>query len=625
MCGICGFYNSKVPPDVLQSMCNSIVHRGPDDSGYYHEMGLVGIGMRRLSIIDIHGGQQPIFNEDRSLVVVFNGEIYNFMMLRDDLERKGHHFKTRTDTEVIVHGYEEYGLQVFEKLDGMFGIALWDMKRHRLILARDRMGIKPIYHTWVNGSLVFASEIKAMAQYPGFESKLDLVALDGYLTYQYVPAPLTLFKGIRKLRPGHLLMIESGNSNMIEQPFWQLNFKPPERILSESEWIETLELTLSAAVRSHLVSDVPLGAFLSGGVDSSMIVALMAKNMSEPAKTFTVGFVAKDPRSELRYARTVADYLDTDHHELMVTADMLQQLPDLIWHMDEPLGDPASLPTFFVSKLAKDCGVTVALSGEGADEMFAGYPKYKYDRYLNVYQKIPKKIRCTIPYLLHFLPDFERGKRLLNRLATTSTANQRALSWRKVGFPDHYRTQLLTRAAHAEMGCQVDGLLESLLPAEDHLTNLQRMLQLDTLSWLPDDLLMKVDRMSMAASLEARVPYLDNGVVALAERLPDSLKVRGRITKYALKAVARKVLPSNIVDRPKHGFELPLDEWIRDDPKAFFRTFLLDGPMLRTRLFNDTYINRMLRLHYEGKADHGARIWMLANLNIWMNRFDVKM
>jgi asparagine synthase (glutamine-hydrolysing) len=600
------------------------VHRGPDDCGYYYELGQIGLGMRRLSIIDVNGGKQPIFNEDRTLVIVFNGEIYNFMRLRSDLEKRGHQFRTRTDTEVIIHGYEEYGLQVFEKLDGMFAVALWDNKQRRLILARDRIGIKPIYYTWVKGSLVFASEIKSMMQYPGFEAKIDLVALDGFLTYQYAPAPLTLFKGVFKLRPGHLLIVQPGSSKSIEHCFWKFGFESSDKAKSEAEWIEILEMTLEAAVRSHLVSDVPLGAFLSGGVDSSTIVALMARSVPEPVKTFTVGFVAKNPRNELGYARAVADYLGTDHHELMVTANMVKQLPDLIWHMDEPLGDPASLPTFFVSKLAKDCGVTVALSGEGADEMFAGYPKYAYDRYLEIYQKLPLAIRRGIPFAFNLFPGFEREKRLLRKMANVTTSHQRALGWRQTGFSDYYRTRLLTREAKAEIENQTYPLLENHLSNMGPLTRIQKMLQIDTVSWLPDDLLMKVDRMSMAASLEARVPYLDNNVVALAESMPDTLKLRGQTTKYLLKTIARKLLPASITDRAKHGFELPLSDWIRGDLGSHFTGLIMDGPLQRTGLFDQAYIAELLNANQQSHADHSHRIWMLGNLSLWLHRFVVK-
>ncbi len=624
MCGICGFVGSSASEYILQAMCATIVHRGPDDSGYFYETGRVALGMRRLSIIDVSGGGQPIFSERRDVAVVFNGEIYNFARLRDDLRAKGHHFTTRADTEVIVHGYEEYGLQVFEKLDGMFGIALWDRRQQRLIVARDRIGIKPVYYAWVNGSFVFASEIKPITLFPGFEAQLDLVALDGYLTYQYVPAPLTLFKGVRKLRPGHLLIIEPGKLNAQERPFWQFHFEQPGRTRSDAQWIDLLEETLDAAVRSHLVSDVPLGAFLSGGVDSSTIVALMARAMNRPVKTFSVGFAGKNAKNELSHAQTVAHHLHTDHHALMVTPDMVRDLPALIWHMDEPLGDPAALPTFFVAKLAKERGVTVALSGEGADEMFAGYTKYRLDRYLRLYQGLPARLRRTLLSLLSRLPHFERHRRLLTKTASISTTDERVIAWRKVGFPDHYRARLLTRDLQAEVDQHAQDLVRTHLADTGHLTALQKMLQLDTLSWLPDDLLMKVDRMSMAASVEARVPYLDNRVVGLAESMPDRLKLRGRATKYALKAVARKLLPPFIVERPKHGFELPLDEWIRDELGVHFRSLLLDGPVANPHLFDQAYINNIITAHRASKADHGARIWLLANLALWLDRFAVK-
>jgi asparagine synthase (glutamine-hydrolysing) len=625
MCGICGYVGSNTSAEVLRLMTNTLQHRGPDDSGYYFDAGQVALGMRRLSIIDVEGGKQPIFNEGSTLVVVFNGEIYNFVQMRTDLEAKGHQFTTRTDTEVIVHGYEECGLKIFEKLNGMFGIAIWDQVKRRLILARDRIGIKPIYYAWINKYFVFASEIKAIIRFPGFVPKLDLVALDGYLSYQYAPAPLTLFKGVRKLLPGHFLIVEPENPNMTDQAYWQFEFKPLERLLSDREWIEELRITLDSAVRSHLVSDVPLGAFLSGGVDSSSIVALMCRVVSRPVKTFTVGFMAKNPKNELSYARAVARELHTDHHELMVAPDMVHQLPELIWHMDEPMGDPAALPTFFVSKLAKECGVKVALSGEGADEMFAGYPKYWLDGYLRLYQKLPRDLRRTISFSLEILPRFERQKRLLAKVSKASNGNDRLLCWRKVGFPDHYRERLLTDEVRTEVSRQADDLVETYLSDANHLTDLQKMLHLDTLSWLPDDLLMKVDRMSMAASIEARVPYLDNNVIALAERMPDTFKMRGPITKYLLKEMARKLLPNSIVDRPKHGFELPLDEWIRGELGEHFRALLLDESLSRSPLFNKTYITELLDRHSESKADHGPRIWMLGNLQLWLDRFGVSL
>jgi asparagine synthase (glutamine-hydrolysing) len=624
MCGICGYVGADLPQAVLQAMCASLRHRGPDDDGAYVEPGRVALGMRRLSIIDVAGGRQPIFNEDRRVVTVYNGEIYNFAALRTALEARGHRFTTRTDTEVIVHGYEEYGPDIFEKLDGMFGIAVWDSAAGRLVLARDRLGIKPVYYAWSQGRLIFASEIKAILQVPGLVPRLDLAALDGYLTYQYVPAPLTLFSGIYKLPPGHWVSAAPGGSEPAPQPFWKFDFSPRQETGPAADWIEALEAALQSAVRSHLVSEVPLGAFLSGGVDSSTLVALMSRAMAQPVKTFSVGFEARTAKNELEQARAVARHLGTDHHELVVTPDMAHQLPQLVWHMDEPLGDPAALPTFFVSQLARRCGVTVALSGEGADEMFAGYPKYWQDRYLGLYTRLPVRLRRLALSMADRLPRPERERRLLARLARVQSEDERVLAWRKVGFPDPYRARLLAPEVQRAVSGRVDRWVARHLESDYGLSPLQKMLRLDTLSWLPDDLLMKVDRMSMASSLEVRVPYLDNQVVALAGRMPEGVKLAGRRTKHALKSVARRLLPSAIVDRPKQGFELPLDEWLRGALGRHFRELTLGRTLDQTGLFNRPYLEALWSTHQAGEAGHGARLWMLANLSVWLDTFQVQ-
>jgi asparagine synthase (glutamine-hydrolysing) len=604
--------------DVLRAMAGAMVHRGPDDEGF-HSDGALGLAFRRLSIIDLERGAQPISNEDGSVWSVLNGEIYNYMELRESLERKGHRFKTNADSEVIPHLYEEYGSSFVERLRGMFAIGLWDAGRRRLLAVRDRLGIKPLYYCDRGGSFAFASEIKALLADGVAGREVDLQALSDYVTFRYVPAPSTMFKGIFKVPPGHVVTVD--DSGPRTDRYWDFDFEA-RADGDERDLEERLRVMLRDCVRMRLMSDVPLGALLSGGIDSSMIVAVMSELTDSPVKTFSVGFESAGPLSELPYAKAVSERFGTDHYEIVVGYDdLVQHLPRLVWQQDEPVTEPAAIPTYMVSLLARR-HVVVVLTGEGADELFAGYPQYGLESWAGRYQRIPGPFRDRlIRPLVSSLPFAFRRLKVVERSLSTASEADRWSSW-FAGFSGREKESLLS----GDLSAAVDDLTGERV-FESHVSRLrtahpvEKMLYADTKVWLPDDLLMKMDKMSMAASLEARVPYLDHELVEFAASLPLGMKLEGLQGKGILRKLARDVLPKEIIKRKKVGFVVPINVWFRRGLKPLLDGMLLSERAIGRGYFERDYLRKLVREHTEGRVDHRRELWTLVNLELWMRTF----
>lgn len=617
MCGIAGIAggpNEIVDPALVHRMCQSIVHRGPDDEGILVKPG-IGLGMRRLSIIDLAGGHQPIFNEDRSVAVVYNGEIYNFPDLRRELEQRGHRFYTACDTEVIVHLYEEHGPECVQKLRGMFAIALYDERQHSLLLARDRLGIKPLHYAFVNGRLFFGSEIKAILAAAPELADIDRSALLQYFYFGYIPDPLTAFSPIKKLPPGHLLQFEDGGITV--RQYWDLPRYGTHSPRSEEECLEQLEHLLADAVRIRLISDVPLGALLSGGTDSSTVVALMARAASGPVKTFSIGFRHGD-FNEAPYARIVAERFGTEHHELVLEPDVVQTVETLTRSLEEPFGDSSMLPTYYVSCLARQ-HVTVALSGDGGDEAFAGYDRYRMHLHDRSFHWIPQATRDFYREHIHGLVPYKVPGRNL--------AYSVSLPWQDryiegVSLKPFQREMSLLSADFANGKCDSFAQFRKYLdqaPADDPLA---RVLYLDSKTYLPGDILTKVDRMSMATSLEARVPILDHVFLEWVTGLRPEWKLRGRSQKYLLKRLAERVgVPKEVLYRPKQGFALPLRHWMRYELKDLIVTSLTEPRTMQRGYFNSNGVRRILDEHFDGRRDHSPRIWRLLMMELWHRNF----
>ena len=622
MCGICGKFSfqsqEKVSEDLLDRMCRQIRHRGPDDQGMYVK-GPIGLGMRRLSIIDVAGGRQPIHNEDKTVWVVFNGEIYNFQELRDDLERRGHFFLTNSDTEVIVHAYEVYGVDFLGKLRGMFAIALWDAARQRLVLARDRVGKKPLYYTVAGGALLFGSEIKSLLQDPSVARRVDLRALDLYLTFQYVPAPLTMFQGIHKLPPAGVLLCENGTVKV--ERYWELDDTCDES-LGVEECCERLRSLLRESVRLRMISDVPLGAFLSGGLDSSIVVALMAEQSRFPVKTFSIGF-EEEEFSELKYARIVAERFGTDHHELIVKPDITELIPKLVWHFNEPFGDSSAIPTYYLSEMTRR-SVTVALSGDGGDELFAGYTKYPMFERMMAQHPLVSSLQRAINKPLSMIdpamfPDGSVPSKLIRSL-TVRTMSPEARNFYWLSYYDQFfKRRLYSRDVKNLISPEnAEAFYVAQLGASKRHDPISRILMADFLKYLPDDLLVKVDIASMANSLEVRCPLLDHKVVEFAAGIPWSYKVRGGETKWILKKAFSGLLPPEIVNRDKQGFAIPIDRWLRTTLKGYAHETLLSGNAGGMKQYFATeFVERLLSSHMSGMADHGGKLWLLLMFAVW--------
>jgi asparagine synthase (glutamine-hydrolysing) len=619
MCGFAAIFDPQgrpIDPDWLAEAASRLVHRGPDDAGFHAENG-VGLAFRRLSIVDVAGGAQPLSNEDGTVWIVYNGEIYNHLDLRRELEARGHRYRTHSDTESIVHGYEEWGDDVVQRLRGMFAFALWDRRRGRLLLGRDRLGIKPLYWTRVEGRFVCASEIKALFAVPGVARDVRVPALIEHLTLRYTAAPGTLFAGIEKLPPAHVMAVDAQGPE--PRRYWQLTWEP-KLALGDDEALEQLEQRLTESVRLRLMSEVPLGALLSGGVDSSLVVSIMSELLSRPVQTFSVGFDAPGPYSELPYARAVARHCRTDHREIVVGAeDLITELPRLVWHQDEPVSEPAAIPTFLVSQLARET-VTVVLTGEGGDELFAGYPKYGADPIARRLSRLPAALRDTLlDHGIDRLPFGFRKLQVVGRSARFRGEAERLSSW-FAGFAGDERTSLLTPALRAHDAAAARAFAETLAQSRA-ARPLDRMLDLDLKLWLSDDLLMKMDKMSMAASVEARVPLLDHPLVEWAARLPDRFKVRGLQGKVLLKRLARRRLPAEVVDRPKVGFTVPLSPWFRGPLRELVADTLLSATALGRGYFEPVTLRRYVDDHLEGRRDRARELWTLLTLELWHRAF----
>jgi asparagine synthase (glutamine-hydrolysing) len=606
-------------------MTDALVHRGPDDEGAYSDEQVV-LAMRRLSIIDLATGHQPLSNEDRSVWTVYNGEIFNFPELRRELEAGGHRFSTRSDTEVIVHLYEEAGEGFVHRLNGMFAIALWDTKRRKLVLVRDRLGIKPLHTLEWNGRLYFASEIKALLR-TGFPREMDLEALSQFFTFEYIPAPRTIFKGIRKLLPGQMIIVQNGRVET--RRYWDVRYAAeaqPAESRSEESWAEEIYERLKGAVRRRLISDVPLGVFLSGGIDSSAVTALMAEVSSGPVRSFSIGF-QEETFNELPWARVVAERFRTEHTEFVVGPDQVRELvPVLAGCLDEPLADASCIPTYIISKLARR-HVTVALAGDGGDELFAGYDTHKAFRLARLYRRVPAFLRKgLVRPIVRRLPasakrlsfEFKAKKFISGVEHRPEVAN--ILWWGAYG-PEE-KSQLFSsglRAALAEEGLfePVDYWLSS-APADD---TLDRICYLDLKLYLQDDLLVKVDRMSMANSLEIRAPFLDYTFVEFAATIPPALKLKGFRSKYILRKMLRRLLPQEILAKKKIGFDIPLGDWIRKGLRDFVLETLRPENLRKHGLFEPRFVARVLDEHFRGRHNHRQLLWPLIIFQSWHDRY----
>ena len=619
MCGICGVYryNSSefVNEQILRSMLEVNRHRGPDDEGLYFDTGLA-IGMRRLSIIDLAGGKQPIYNEDKTIITVFNGEIYNYRELRGQLQKRGHIFTTESDTEVIVHLYEDLGEECVHQLRGMFSFAVWDIRRLRLFMARDRLGIIPLYYTQTGSQLVFGSEIKSLLLYPEIQARLDLKALNNYLLLKYVPAPQTMFEGIKSLPPGHMLICDSQGITVRE--YWDLLFSNEGSVKKkEEEYAEQLEALLRESVKLHLNSDVPFGAFLSGGIDSSTIVALMSQFLDEPVKTFSVGFDRDgNGKDELPYARLIADKYRTDHREIIIEAkDFVEMAEKVIWHLDQPIADQATIATYMVSKLASQ-HVKMVLTGEGGDELFAGYARYSGERLSPFFRHIPKTIKSLALAASDRIPGLRRPKIALNALCQ-SDENERFAAWFPLFIEDSKQSLLAPALKNEFENMTRNQAFVQQLARTNANEPLNRMLYVDTKLWLPDYLLLRGDKLSMAASLEARVPILDHKIVEFAASLPPNFKLKRLTRKYLLKKISRKLLPTEITERKKEGFPIPISKWLKNEARPFMRDLLSPATIKRRGLFDPVYIETMLKEFESGFADHSNLLWGLVSLELW--------
>ncbi len=624
MCGIAGFYEFEgrrsIERETLESMLSALYHRGPDDAGMFLE-GRVALGMRRLSIIDLAGGKQPISNEDGTLTIVFNGEIYNYRELQERLRAHGHVIATSSDTEVIVHLYEELGEDCVKELRGMFTFAIWDSNRRCLFIARDRLGIKPLYYTEHHGSLIFGSEIKAILQHPEVQASLDVDALGDFLSLKYVPAPATMFRAIRALPPAHTLTCDRNGIRIAQ--YWQLSFadsQPGHK--TEEEFAEELEALLRESVRLHLVSDVPFGAFLSGGLDSSTIVALMQQMMNTPVKTFSVGFEGggSEKFSELPYARLVAERFGTDHHEVYVRPDDLMNLAEkVVWHMDQPIADNACIANYMVSELASR-HVKMVLAGEGGDELFAGYARYPGEQLASCFQFIPGSIKSRALGMLQKLPGLRRPKVALFALCQPDELS-RLINWFPL-FNRSMKSSLLSSELLRQLSDPYSEQPFRQRLAETDATHwLNRMLFVDTTLWLPDDLLARGDKTSMAASIEARVPLLDHKLVEFAATLPPQMKLKRLTRKFLLRKVAKRWLPAEIINRKKQGFPMPFSLWFRKEARSYVRDLLSTETVKRRQLFNPACVETLLDQHESGVADHGALIWGLLAVELWHRIF----
>lgn len=627
MCGITGQIASNAPSEgaTLDRMCDALTHRGPDDRGVYRD-GEVGLAMRRLSILDIEGSRQPLFNEDSSLCLVFNGEIYNYRQLRTELLARGHRFATDGDGETILHLYEEFGTDCVKRLRGMFSFALWDKKRRKLVLAVDHYGIKPLYYFQNAGTFVFGSEIKSLLEYPEVEVELNCASLEKYLTFLYVPGEETLLRGVRKLPPGHILVFQNGSSSC--ERYFELGApeqQQPRR--SDQEWVELFLAAAEESVRAHMISDVPVGAFLSGGVDSSLMVALMSKVSGEQIRTFSIGYDQDGANfDERQYARIAAGHCRTEHRELIVTSRMAQDaLPELLSRLDVPMGDASVLPNYLLAGFARE-HVKVALSGLGCDELCAGYERHLGAILPERFPPLRWLLGARLfPQLMNLLPDSRSGKHWQERLKRFAASASLPFDQRFFSliakFSERDKRLLLANSPAAE---------RSLNPGWDYyariwstsagMSDLQRILKTEIETYLPHDLLALSDRTSMSHSLEVRVPFVDQKFADFMWNMPDHLKLRGITKKFVAKKAAERLLPREIIYRPKKGFSVPLTVWYRGALREYVRDNLSASRLKQTGFFNPVYVQKLLDEHFALRRNHDEKIFALLSFMVWYNQ-----
>ncbi len=629
MCGITGWANLDArtpPPDgakqLLHAMCERMTHRGPDAEGLLVSTG-VALGMRRLAIIDLLTGEQPAFNEDHSVAVILNGEIYNYRELRADLESRGHAFRSASDTEVLPHLYEEYGKDMVQYLNGMFAFALWDSTNQRLFIARDRFGEKPLYWGIFDKQLLFASEPKVLLAHPSVRPALNLNALRQYLSFDYIPAPLSIYEGVNKLPAAHTLTLEAGNA--VVEPYWSLSYQTKQPVPDEAEAAARLEELLAESVRMRLVSDVPLGVLLSGGVDSSSVAAFAVRASSEPVKTFSISF-AESSFDESSYARSVAKYLGTDHHEERLSSNLAANLiGDIGSWMDEPFSDSSLVPTYLLSRFTRK-HVTVALGGDGGDELFAGYPMYRGHHWASIYTRLPALLkRGLIEPLVRLLPVKTKNLSLDYKALRFITGAKFDLVTRHHvwfgSFTPEQQTQLLTDDALAASDGDIYHDARRMLDECDAKDLVEQMQNLDTRLYLAEDILTKVDRASMAVSLEVRAPFLDPHVAEFAASLPAHYKLRGGKSKYILKRAVAHLLPPFVTRRSKKGFGVPVAEWLKGKLKPLARDLLSPERVRRAGVFNPEYVTRLQDEHERGVANHRKLLWTLLMFELWHESF----
>ncbi|CAN5659424.1 amidotransferase 1, exosortase A system-associated [soil metagenome] len=621
MCGIAGRFNydarRPVDPGTLEAMTDAVRHRGPDASGYYHGAG-VGLGHRRLSIIDLCTGAQPLGNEDGSVQVVFNGEIYNFAELRAELVAHGHRFRTGSDTEVIVHGYEQWGERCVDRFRGMFAFAVWDANARRVLLARDRLGVKPLYYAELPGiGLVFGSEIKSLLEDPAVPRDWRPEALDAYLTLLYVPAPDTIYRAVHKLPPAHLLVADA--SGIRVSRYWDLEFTGDGDPLREDEYLEELDHLLRESIGLRLISDVPLGAFLSGGIDSSTVVAYMREASGTPPVTIAVGFNDRE-FDETAHAETVARHLGCEFHALTADPQVEELLPKLAWHFDEPFADSSAVPTYYVSKAAREL-VTVALSGDGGDELWAGYARHRVEQWEQRVRSALGPARALAGWLGGALPLSVKGARSLRHLSVApdqAYAMKHAYGMFEPGAKDTlYSRDFAASIGHADVFSSFREAYQACSSSDP----MDRALYVDARTYMIDDVLTKVDRMSMAVSLEAREPLLDHKLLEFAARVPMSLKLKNGQTKFLLRRILERHVPREITERGKRGFEAPIGRWLRGPLAGMTQELLLDGRLRDRGVLEQREVTRLWNEHRTGRAEHPHRLWQLVMLELWFRRF----
>jgi asparagine synthase (glutamine-hydrolysing) len=618
MCAICGIIKKDgiIDPEILKRMVNLMSYRGPDEEGYYIKNS-AGLGHRRLKIIDLSTGQQPMSNETGRLHLICNGEVYNFKALRQELNTKGHRFKSNSDSEVILHLYEEKGVDCLQDLRGMFALAIWDEEQRILFLARDRVGEKPLVYSLINQDIVFASEIKSLLLYPEIKKQISLPALDLYLTYQAVPSDYTIFKNIKKLPSASYLLWKDGNVRI--EKYWDVDFSKKIRFKTEKEYEELLWENLQEATRIRMISDVPLGAFLSGGLDSSAIVGIMSRLSSSKIKTFSIGFDEKD-YSELKFAKIVAKHFGTEHREFIIKPDIINILPKLVWHYNEPFADSSMVPTYYISEQTKQY-VTVALNGDGGDENFAGYTRYWQTLILaSLYKYTPIGDKY-----LNFICGGKKGRayRILKYLRETRTKGLcYAYTRRLTIFPEVLKNSLYSQQIKQDLS-DFDSYthVERIWDRTKDLKLLERMFYIDFNFYLPDVLMTKMDIATMANALEGRSPFLDHKLIETVTGFPSDLKFRGIGSKYILKKKLKGFLPDKIIKRNKMGFGIPINKWFRSELKNYIKEVLYSNEFMKRGFFDPEGVKQMIEEHISGKQNHGLRIWSLLCLELWFRTF----